>query len=331
MAGKYGSGSVVFLVAGYNLLAAKVKNLSHKWAQITEPTGGCGDDHEEHTPVGMGSLTLAQGGALFDTTALSNHAALSAGPGTTPQATPRVVCVGFAGNTLAAPFSGIQGMFQQTYEVVGQPGTLTKANAEYFAAGVIERGVILQPLAAKTVDWNTKTLGQSVDNTLDTQQLVIPIASATKANPCVVTTSVPHNLTNGQLVYIAGNSLTGTVINGERTATVIDATSFSVGVNTSGSAGAGTGGTVVESNSPNGAVGYLQVTAFSGFSQAVIKIRDSADDTTYADLIQFSTVTTAPTAERATVAGTVDRYACVDGDVTGSGSITVFVGLCRNA
>ena len=36
-----------------------------------------------------------------------------------------------------------------------------------------------------------------------------------------------------------------------------------------------------------------------------------------------------PFAERKTVAGTIDRYVVIDGNVTGSGSITVFAGLAR--
>jgi hypothetical protein len=237
--------------------------------------------------------------------------------------------VGFAGNAVGAPMSGIQGMYQQTYEVVGAPSTLTKANAEYFAAGVIDRGQILQPLAAKTADWNTKSLGTSVDFAADTQQRAIPITSNSQANPTVITTSVPHGLTTGDKVLISGVSGSSPTINGEQTVTVISTTTFSVAVNTSAGSG-GTGGSFVRSNSPNGAVGYLQVTAYSGFSQAVVKIRDSADDTTYADLLTFATVTIAPLADRQTVAGTIDRYACVDGDVTGSGSLTLLVGLCRN-
>ena len=34
-------------------------------------------------------------------------------------------------------------------------------------------------------------------------------------------------------------------------------------------------------------------------------------------------------AERQAVSGVIDRYTCVDGDVTGSGSITPWVGLAR--
>lgn len=82
-------------------------------------------------------------------------------------------------------------------------------------------------------------------------------------------------------------------------------------------------------SSSAGAVGYLQVTAFSGFSQAVIKIQDSSDDSNWDDLITFTTVTSAPTAERLTVSGTVNRYVRAIVDVTGSGSVTFFVGINR--
>jgi hypothetical protein len=91
----------------------------------------------------------------------------------------------------------------------------------------------------------------------------------------------------------------------------------------------GTGGSFVRSNSRNGGAGYLEVSAYSGFTSVVVKIRSSPDDVTYADLITFTTVTAAPAAERIAVAGTVDRYLCVTGTVTGSGSITPFVGFAR--
>ncbi len=85
----------------------------------------------------------------------------------------------------------------------------------------------------------------------------------------------------------------------------------------------------MRANSSNGAVGYQMVTALSGFTGFVGKLRDSADDTTYADLISFANVTSAPGKERATVSGVVDRYMSYDGDVTGSGSIDVFCMLSR--
>jgi hypothetical protein len=86
----------------------------------------------------------------------------------------------------------------------------------------------------------------------------------------------------------------------------------------------------VLANTVNGGAGYQQVSAFSGFTGFIGKIRSSADDVTYADLITFTNVTAAPAAERKTVTGTVDRYLCFDGDVTGAGSITPFAGFARS-
>jgi hypothetical protein len=79
----------------------------------------------------------------------------------------------------------------------------------------------------------------------------------------------------------------------------------------------------------NGGSGYLQVTAYSGFTNVVVKIRHSADDSTYADLLTFTTVT-AIGAERKTVSGTVNRHLLVTGTKTGSGSITLMAGFARS-
>jgi hypothetical protein len=81
--------------------------------------------------------------------------------------------------------------------------------------------------------------------------------------------------------------------------------------------------------SSDGGAGYLVVTAFSGFSGFIAKIRHSADDVTYADLITFDDVTAGPTAQRKTVAGTVNQHLAVDGDVTGAGSVTALIGFAR--
>lgn len=83
-------------------------------------------------------------------------------------------------------------------------------------------------------------------------------------------------------------------------------------------------------SSAAGGVGYQQVTALSGFTGFVGKIRHSADDITYADLITFANVTAAPAKERLTVSGTVNRHLAFNGDVTVTGSITIFAGFARN-
>lgn len=82
-------------------------------------------------------------------------------------------------------------------------------------------------------------------------------------------------------------------------------------------------------SSAAGGSGYQQVTAFSGFTGFIGKIRHSADDVTYADLITFTNVTSAPGAQRGTVGGTVNRHLAFAGDVTGTGSIQVMAGFCR--
>lgn len=72
---------------------------------------------------------------------------------------------------------------------------------------------------------------------------------------------------------------------------------------------AGTSATVVDNSasSANGGVAYLHATALTG-AGPVVKIQDSADDVTYADLITFDAISAANTAQRVTVTGTVDRY-----------------------
>jgi len=81
-----------------------------------------------------------------------------------------------------------------------------------------------------------------------------------------------------------------------------------------------------------GGSGYLQVTALTlgGYTNIIVKIRDSEDDVTYADLIAFTAVTAAPADERKTVTGTVNRYVNTEWAFTGTGTgesasfITVF-------
>jgi hypothetical protein len=328
-AGKFGSQSVFLLSNGVSLIAAKLKSLSYKITAPQEDTTGLGDSWREFTPVGIGQVDLTVGEGLFDTTASTgSHAVLSGGIATTVQATPRVVCLGVAGDTAGYEFVGFEGTFQSSYDVLAQVGQLTKANAEYVIKGRFERGQIVQPLAVQTGDWSTDTANTEIDYTLDTTQRVIPITSNSQANPTVINTPVPHGLATNDIVLIAGVSGSSPDINGERTVTVISTTTFSVAVNTSAGTG-GTGGSFVRSNTIGGAVGFLQVTACSGFTNFVGKIRDSADNSTYADLITFADNVSAPFAERVTTTGTIDRYLTFDGNITGSGSITAWAGLCR--
>lgn len=73
---------------------------------------------------------------------------------------------------------------------------------------------------------------------------------------------------------------------------------------------AGGNGTQVDNttSTTTGAVGYLQVTGISGTPTLVAKVQHSTDGSTWVDLITFTSVTTANTAERIAVSGTVNRY-----------------------
>lgn len=320
----YGGSTIGFwLVRGYSLLGAKLQGISRKVAAKQERTDGLGDSWEEYTPTGMKVSTLTQEGAFFDTGTNLLHEAMK----TAPTTATAVACLAHEGNTIGKHFFGWGGAIHTGYEVLGKLGGLTKADVTYAISGEADEGIILQSLAAKTSDGNTEG-AENIDYTTDVAQRVIPITSNTQANPTVITTPVPHGLTTNDKVLIAGNSGSSPTINGERVATVISTTTFSVPVNTSAGTG-GTGGTFVKADSTGGGAGFQQVTAMSGFTGYVGKVRHSTDDSTYSTLVTFANVTSAPSAERVVVSGTVNRYLAADWDVTGSGSVTLFIGFAR--
>ena len=320
---KYGSSSFGFLLAGgYSLLAAAVQAITYKREAITEMAHGLGDTHELPTPVGVSKYTLTQSGAFFDDTTNSIHDAFNAG-----STTAKVVCFCVAGNSIGAPFVGCLGAITVAYEVMPSNGKLTKANAEYAVAGETYPGQIVQHLTTFTADWNTDTLNTPADYTTDKGQTTIPITSNSQANPTVVTTPVPHGLTSGQVILISGVTGSDADINGEQTVTVVSTTTFTVPVDASTSPG--TGGSFVLASTVNGGVGFQQVSASSGFTNYVGTLYDSPDDSTYSSLLAFTDTAGAIGAESKTVSGTVDRYLVHDGNVTGSGSITVMSGFCR--
>ena len=325
-AGKHGTADFFLFVDGYNLTAALLDQFVDTVSAPNIEAWGLGDSWKKRAPLGVRDTEIAQEGAFFDTSVGGSHEALQSSVPSSPQAVQRIVTFGRAGEAIGDEFVGLEGAYTHKYGVAAKGEDLQRALAEYSVSGQRDEGTILQPLAAKTADWDTEST--PVDYTLDTGQRVAPITSNTQANPSVVTTPVPHGLTSGDIVLISGVSDSDADINGERVVTVIDATSFSVPVDASVSAG--TGGSFVRANSANGGVGYLQVTAASGFTNFVGKIRDSADNITYADLIAFADDVSAPFAERVTVAGVVDRYLAFDGDTTGSGSITAFCAFARN-
>lgn len=86
----------------------------------------------------------------------------------------------------------------------------------------------------------------------------LSITAATNANPIVCTTNVPHGLTSGQYVVIAG-ALGNTAANGTFLVTVLSSTTFSIPV--AGNGAYTGGGSIISliSNGENPVAGYPQV------------------------------------------------------------------------
>lgn len=326
---KYGGISfAALLVDGYNLTAAVMDACSIGHESITQQTNPFGVGSEQHSPIQLEKGVLTVGGGCFDPTTDALHNVIGDVTGFS-----RVVCALIEGNTVGKHFVGFEGAYDQKYEVMDKRDGLTMANVTYLVSGVVEDGVVVQNLATFTADWDTKTGGAGVtdspvDWTIDPVQTPIAITSCTKANPGVITTPIAHRLTTGQKILASSNTLSGPSINTTLTVTVLTTTTFSIGVDTTASSGAGTGGSFVLVNTVGGGSAYIQCTAYSGFTNLVNKIMHSPDDSTYATLVTFTTLT-AIGKERKTFSGTVDRYLSNNGDVTGSGSVTVMTGVCR--
>lgn len=329
--GKFGSSKILFLVDGYNLVAAKLQELRYKIKNLTEESDGVGDEWPEHSPVGHRSAELVQEGAFFDTSAGNSHAALKDTSPTSPQGPNRIAVAGFAGNVIGHPFMGFEGVLQSEYEVLATRGKLQRANAKNTVSGKAEEGVILHALATETADATTEP-ASSVDNSADPRQRVVPITSSSVANPSVITTPVPHGLTTGESVVITGHVGSTPSINGEHTVTVVTATTFTIPVNVTGG---GTGGTFTKGKTVGGGSAYLEVTdhQLGTFTDALVTVRHSADNSAYVDLVAFAAETLTRNAQRVTVAGTVNRYLAQTLDRRGAGaggSITYLAGFARS-
>ena len=332
------SPSVALLVDGYNLTPALAESMSRKRESITQQTNPFGTASEGHSPVGLTRGVLVVNGGFFSEELDPLHAAAVPGAGVGPS---RVVCVFEMGQVKAKHFTGYAGAYSQAAEVLGVLNDLTKANVTYQVSGQVDEGLILQELAAKTADWTTETT-DGVDAADDPGNRQIPIATASVANPSVVTTAAPHGLESGDVVAIFGmaGGIDPDLNDGAaeawqyigHTVTVTGPTTFTVPVNvTTG----GTGGYCVLVSRAGGGVGYLQVVAGATFTNFVGTIRHSVDNSTWADLVVFAdTLTDFSTAQRvatALVTTQVRRYLAFKGDVTGAGSITCFAGFARGA
>lgn len=88
-------------------------------------------------------------------------------------------------------------------------------------------------------------------------------------------------------------------------------------------------------SSANGGAGYFQLPALTlgTATNLTAKVRHSADDVTYADLVTFAAVIAGPNAQRVSVAGTVNRHLASSwtfGGTPGGGTTATFaVGFAR--
>ena len=80
--------------------------------------------------------------------------------------------------------------------------------------------------------------------------------------------------------------------------------------------------------SSTGAIAAAHVTAFSGLTNNVVTIEDSANNTDFTTIGTFSTFSGIG-GSRITITGAVRRYVRAVSNVTGTGSCTLTVGFCR--
>ena len=333
MSEKYGSGDVAFfLVDGLNMLPSAFRGMSFGVKLLTQLTNGFGTTSKANTPNGISEYSLSMDEALLDTLTGATHATLKA-----MSAASRIVCWGVEGNAAGKHASMAAASYLVGYVPTAANETLIKAKVEHLISGVIDDGEIVQPLAAKTIDWNTTATPADVAD--DSAQRGIPILSSSVASPSIITTDGAHGLVDNDKVAIFGHVSVAPDINDNPTASEAwklightvtvtgagGATKCSIPVNVTDG---GTGGRLVKLNRTGG-VGYIQVTALAGLTGFIGKIRHSDDASSWADLVTFTNITAAPGKQRVTYAGVCKRYLSFTGDVTGTGSLTVFAGLSR--
>jgi hypothetical protein len=329
---KYASSSVSILVDGYDLSPALHESISRSTETITQQTNPFGTAGEGHSPTGMVKSTLNVGGGIYDQAVDPLHPGKIAAGGVGES---RIVCITNEGQAKGKHFTGYEGAYSQKSEAVDTNGALAKSNVTYIVSGSVDEGVILQELASKTGDWTTET-SDGIDAADEQSNRRIPIATSSVAAASVITTDDDHGLVTGDVVAIFDHTSVTPDINDNPAAaeawklighsiTRTGATTFTIPVNVSDG---GVDGYCVCVSRAKGGVGYSMVTQGSGFTNYVAKIRHSADNSSWADLITFADTTTNYHGHErkatATTTTRVERYLAYKGDVTGSVGATAF-------
>ena len=147
--GKFSSKDTVLLIDGYNVLGVNT-SLTHAVEAITEESTPFGEEWEEHKYVGINKSEVTQEGFYDDDSGSINDALNE------KQGEERILCIGYAGNTIGAGFSGFQGALQSNFQRIASRGVMHKANASYVGSGITEDGRILHALTARTTERDTK-------------------------------------------------------------------------------------------------------------------------------------------------------------------------------
>lgn len=137
-------------------------------------------------------------------------------------------------------------------------------------------------------------------------------------------------MVNGLLTEMSTNAARNGVVGFDLNAQTDGLTDFGVSLHdltavTADESGTGYDGAAATTG---GGVAHLHATAYSGLASAVIIVEDSANNSVWATIGTFATLT-AVGRERLAIAGTIRRYVRYSIDVTGTGSITFAVGLAR--
>jgi len=319
--GIYGPSSAFLLVGGRNI-SSDTFVLSELVESAIEEAHGLGDTFEEQIPIGYAKITLEASGGLYDDRTAGIVEALQA-KGETEQ----VVGYGMAGTAIGQGVVMLNGVLATVWNRIANRSELTKAHALYKVSTQYLRGSILHGLNAETSDPGN-TEATSVDRSTDPLILSVAITSSSVAAASVIT-APSHGLITGDIIIISGHTGSTPDINGQRTVTVTGVDTFTIPVNVSVG---GTGGSFVKVTS-TGAVMDLHVPALTlgGFTNVLVKVRDSADNITFADVVSFAAVT-AVGSERKTVATAVQRYTAMSWDFVGAGSgqsIIPYVAIAR--
>jgi hypothetical protein len=248
------------------------------------------------------------------------------------QGVSRVLVWNVDGNVVRGKFQGYAGAIEGKH---GRQTTLDKLHrgmTELTPSGPGEDGTVLHLFQNETAAGNTQA--SSHDESTHVRARVMPIVSSSVANPSVLTFATPHGFTSGDKVLIAGHGGSTPSINGEQIVTVIDPLHVSIPVNVTVG---GTLGTATQVSTQGGGAGYFacSTSVLGGYTNFQAKVKHSADNITFSDLVVFTPITTAPKAERiAIAAGTaILRYTAALWLWNGAGaaqSAKFFVGITRN-